>query len=101
MAAGGMSIRAFVDRIRKKLHPDHLGFIGSGAAIVLIWLGLEASLADRWVTYAIIGVLLPLLLWRVATQWSVESQEAENLRAIVMILCVLAGATVVWLFMHQ
>jgi hypothetical protein len=99
MAAGGMSIRAFVDRIRRKLHPDHLSFIGSGAAIVLIWFGLEAPLADRWVTYAIIGVLL--LLWRVATQCSVESQEAENLRAIVLILCVLAGATVVWLFMRQ
>jgi hypothetical protein len=96
-----MSIRAFVDRIRRKLHPDYLSFIGSGAAIVLIWFGLEAPLADRWVTYAISGVLLPLLLFRVATQWSVASQEAENLRAIVMILCVLAGATVVWLFMRQ
>jgi hypothetical protein len=55
MSAGGMSIRAFVDRIRRKLHPDHLSFIGSGAAIVLIWFGLEGpfgrqvgDLRDNW-----------------------------------------------------
>jgi hypothetical protein len=96
-----MSIRAFVDRIRRTPHPDHLSFIASGAVFVLMWSGLKAPSADRWLTYAIIGVVLPLLLWRVAKQWKVESQEAENLRAIVIMVCALAGATIVWLFTHK
>jgi hypothetical protein len=36
---------------------------------------------DGWIIYAIVGVIVCLLLWRVATQWKVRSAEAENLRA--------------------
>jgi hypothetical protein len=101
LGASAMSTRAFFERIRRKLHPDHLSFIGSGAAIALIWSELEAPLASSWVIYAIIGVLIALLLWRVATQWKVKSQEAENLRLTVMIVGILAGATVAFLFVRQ
>jgi hypothetical protein len=41
---------------------------------------------DGWIIYAIFGVLVCLLLWRVATQWKVKSAEAENLRASLIIL---------------
>jgi len=84
-----MSIRAF-------FNPSHLSFIASGAVFAL---ELEAPFLHTWVIYAIIGVLLALLLWRVATQWKVKSQEAQNLRITVIILVVLAGAMIAWLFM--
>jgi len=84
-----MSIRAF-------FNPSHLSFIVSGAVFAL---ELEAPFLHTWVIYAIIGVLLALLLWRVATQWKVKSQEAQNLRITVIILVVLAGAMIAWLFM--
>jgi molybdate transport system substrate-binding protein len=45
---------------------------------------------DGWIIYAIFGVLVCLLLWRVATQWKVKSAEAENLRASLIILGVIA-----------
>jgi len=93
-----MSIRAFVDRARRQLNPDHLCFFASGGVFAL---ELEAPLIDTWVIYAIIGVVIPLLLWRVATQWKNKSQEAQNLRVAVIILVILAGAIVVWLFMRQ
>ena len=83
-----MSIRAF-------FNPSHLSFIASGAVFAL---ELEAPFLHTWVIYAIIGVLLALLLWRVATQWKVKSQEAQNLRITVMILVVLGGAVAAWLF---
>jgi molybdate transport system substrate-binding protein len=51
---------------------------------------------DSWIIYAIFGVLICLLLWRVATQWKVKSAEAENLRASVIILGVVALTLVVW-----
>jgi len=41
---------------------------------------------DVWIIYAIVGVLVCLLLRRVATQWKVKSAEAENLRVSVVIL---------------
>jgi uncharacterized membrane protein YjdF len=83
-----MSIRTFVDRIIRTFHPDHLAFIGCGAVIVLIWSGLKAPSAGSWVIYAIIDVLILLLLWRVAAQWNIKSQEAENLRVSVIVLAV-------------
>jgi hypothetical protein len=70
-----MPIRAFVN-------PNHLSFIASGAVFAL---ELEAPLVHTWVIYAIIGVLMALLLWRVATQWKNRSQEAQNLRITVII----------------
>src|SRR5215471_3758387 len=51
---------------------------------------------DGWIIYAAFGVLVCLLLWRVATQWKVKSAEAENLRASFIILGVVALAMVVW-----
>jgi hypothetical protein len=50
--------------------------------------------ADRWVIYAIIGLLIVLLPWRVATQWKVKSQEAENLRVTVIIVLAAAACDV-------
>jgi molybdate transport system substrate-binding protein len=51
---------------------------------------------DDWIIYAAFGVLVCLLLWRVATQWKAKSVEAENLRASLIILGVVALTTVVW-----
>jgi molybdate transport system substrate-binding protein len=55
---------------------------------------------DGWIIYAIFGVLACLLLWRGATLWKVNA-EAENLRASLIILGVVALAFVVWLFVQQ
>jgi hypothetical protein len=49
-----------------------------------------------WIIYAAIGVLVCLLLWRVATQWRVRSAEATNLRVSVLIFGVVALVLVVW-----
>src|SRR5215472_4407097 len=54
------------------------------------------AVRDSWIIYAVFGVLVCLLLWRVATQWKVRSAEAENLRASAIILDVVALALVVW-----
>ena len=35
------------------------------------------AVADSWAIYAILGVLVLLILWQVATQWKVESKEAK------------------------
>jgi len=51
---------------------------------------------DSWIIYAAFGVLVCLLLWRVATQRNVISAEAGNLRASLTILGVVALAFVVW-----
>ena len=56
---------------------------------------------DGWIIYAIFGVLVCLLLWRVATQWKVKSAEAQNLRASLIVLGVVAVAFVVWLGVRQ
>ena len=56
---------------------------------------------DGWIIYAIIGVLVCLLLWRVATQWKVRSTEAVNLRLSVVILSVVALVLVVWQYAQQ
>jgi hypothetical protein len=49
-----------------------------------------------WIIYAVFGVLVCLLLWRVAIQWKVKSAEAKNLRASLTILGVVALALIVW-----
>ena len=54
------------------------------------------TVADSWIIYAVFGVLVCLLLWRVATQWKIKSAEAENLRTSLIILGVVALALVVW-----
>jgi len=59
------------------------------------------TMRDGWIVYAIFGVLVCLLLWRVATQWKVNSAEAENLRASLIILGVVALVFVVWQCVQQ
>jgi molybdate transport system substrate-binding protein len=51
---------------------------------------------DDWIIYAAFGVLVCLLLWRVATQRNVNSAEAGNRRASLIILGVVALVMVVW-----
>src|SRR5215469_12988558 len=51
---------------------------------------------DGWMIYAVFGVLVCLLLWRVATQRNVISAEAGNRRASLIILGVVALAMVAW-----
>jgi len=51
---------------------------------------------DGWIIYAAFGVLVCLLLWRVATQRNVTGAEAGNRRASLIILAVVALAMVVW-----
>ena len=54
------------------------------------------TVADSWIIYAVFGVLVCLLLWWAATQWNVNSAEAGNLRASLIILGVAALVMVVW-----
>jgi hypothetical protein len=56
------------------------------------------TVADSWIIYAVFGVLVCLLLWRIATQWKIKSAEAENLRASLIIWGVIAAAIVAWYF---
>jgi molybdate transport system substrate-binding protein len=54
------------------------------------------AMRDGWIIYAAFGVLVCLLLWRVATQRNVNSAEAGNLRASLIVLGVVSLAMVVW-----
>src|SRR5215472_16257810 len=49
------------------------------------------TVADSWIIYAVFGVLVCLVLWRVATQ-----RTAGNLRSSLIILSVAALVMVVW-----
>ena len=49
-----------------------------------------------WIIYAVFGVLVCLLLWRVATQRNVNSAEAGNRRASLIVLGIVALAMVAW-----
>jgi len=51
---------------------------------------------DSWIIYAAFGVLVCLLLWWVATQRNVNSAEAGNRRASLIVLSVVALVMVVW-----
>ena len=53
-------------------------------------------MTDGWIIYAAFGVLVCLLLWRVATQRNVNSAEAGNRRASLIILGVVALVMVAW-----
>ena len=55
--------------------------------------------ARDWIVYTLIGVLVLVILWQVVTQWKVETEEAKNLRFLVLIFGVIAAALVVWFFM--
>ena len=56
---------------------------------------------EDWIIYTAVGVLVCLLLWRVATQWKVKSVQAENLRISVVIVGVVALVLVVWQYVQQ
>ena len=57
---------------------------------------------ENWIIYAAIGVLVCLLLWRVATQWKVKSAEAENLRVVSVVTFGIAALVfVVWQYVRQ
>ena len=56
---------------------------------------------DGWIIYAAFGVLVCLLLWRVATQWNVTRAEAGNRRVALITLGVVALAFVVWQYVQQ
>src|SRR6516164_8089951 len=51
-------------------------------------------MTDGWIIYAAFGVLVCLLLWRVATQW--RNAEAGNLRISLTILGIVALVMIVW-----
>jgi hypothetical protein len=56
--------------------------------------------ARDWIVYTLIGVILILILWQVMTQWKLETEEAKDLRAVVLILSVVVAAVMVaWYFM--
>ena len=55
--------------------------------------------ASSWIVYALIGFLVLLILWKVVTQWKVETEEAKNLRAVDLTLSVATAALMVtWYF---
>src|SRR5215469_5466883 len=49
------------------------------------------AMRDGWIVYAVFGVLICLLLWRVAAQ-----RDAENLRSSLIIFGIAALVVVVW-----
>jgi molybdate transport system substrate-binding protein len=51
---------------------------------------------DGWMIYAAFGVLMCLLLWWVATQWTLDSAEAPDRRASLIVLGVVALVMVGW-----
>src|SRR5215471_17281584 len=55
------------------------------------WLWQRVAMRDSWIVYATFGVLVCLLVWRVATQ-----RNAGNLRASLIILGVAALTMVAW-----
>ena len=60
------------------------------------------TLANSWIIYAILGVLVFLILMLVATQWKVKSEQAKDLRASSLIMLgVIAAAMVAWYFIPQ
>jgi hypothetical protein len=57
------------------------------------------TVGDSWIIYATIGVLVFLILLRVATQWNVKSEQAKDLRASSLIMLgVIAAAIIAWYF---
>jgi ABC-type molybdate transport system substrate-binding protein len=57
-------------------------------------LSAKVAMRDDWIIYAAFGILVCLLLWRVATERN--SAEAGNRRASLIILSVVALVMVVW-----
>ena len=60
-------------------------------------LSAKVGMPVDWIIYAAFGVLVCLLLWRVAAQWrNVNSAEVENRRISLTILGIVTLAMVVW-----
>jgi len=59
------------------------------------------AVADSWTIYAILGVLVALILWRVWSQRKLKTQQAQDLRASLLIWVVIAAAMVAWLFIRH
>jgi molybdate transport system substrate-binding protein len=61
---------------------------------LVLFLSAKVAMRDDWIIYAAFGVLVCLLLWRIAT--GRNSAEAGNRRASLIILGVVALVMVVW-----
>jgi hypothetical protein len=59
------------------------------------------AVADSWTIYAILGVLVALILWQVWSQRKLKTQQAQDLRASLLIWVVIAAAMVAWLFISH
>ncbi len=57
--------------------------------------------AANLVIYAILGVLVLLIVWRVLREWKHTTDEAANLRFVVFIVAVIIAALAVWHFMPR
>jgi molybdate transport system substrate-binding protein len=58
-------------------------------------------MSDAWVIYTVFGVLVLLVLWRVATQWKAITAEARSLRGSLIVLAVVGFGVVVWQGVRQ
>ncbi len=59
------------------------------------------AVPDSWTIYAILGVLVALILWWVWSQRKLKTQQAQDLRASLLIWVVIAAAIVAWLFISH
>ena len=62
---------------------------------------MRAVAVASWVIYAILGVLVLLIVWRVLREWTHTTDQAANLRTAVFIMSVIIAALVVWHFMPR
>jgi hypothetical protein len=62
---------------------------------------MRAVAVASWVIYAILGVLVLLIVWRVLREWTHTTEQAANLRTAVFIMGVIIAALVVWHFMPR
>ena len=62
---------------------------------------MRAVAVASWVIYAILGVLVLLIVWRVLREWTHTTDQAANLRTAVFIMGVIIAALIVWHFMPR
>jgi membrane protein implicated in regulation of membrane protease activity len=62
---------------------------------------MRAVAVASLVIYAILGVLVLLIVWRVLREWTYTTDQAANLRTAVFIIGVIIAALVVWHFMPR
>jgi molybdate transport system substrate-binding protein len=61
---------------------------------IYLLLSAKVDMRDDWIIYAVFGVLVCLLLWRMATQWN--DQEAGSRRVSLGVLSLVALVMLVW-----